>query len=81
MTGSEPADGAVPPYAWFGPRAVAVIFDGLLAVGAMLPALIVLLAGPSQTAQCDVGGTTRPCTQPTGATFSVFAALLTVAHR
>jgi uncharacterized RDD family membrane protein YckC len=55
---------------------VAVIFDGLLAVGAILPALIVLLAGPSHTAQCDVGGTTRACTQPTGGTFSVVAALL-----
>lgn len=76
MTGSEPADGAVPPYAGFGSRAAAVVFDGLLAVGAALPGLIVLLAGPSHTAGCDVGGTTRPCTQPTGGTLSTAAALL-----
>src|SRR3954452_3316353 len=76
VTGSEPADQAIPPYAGFGARAAAVIFDGFLAIGAILPGLIVLLAGPSHTAQCNVDGTTRPCTQPTGGTLSSAAALL-----
>ena len=72
---SEHAEEAVPPYAAFGARAVAVFVDGLLAIGALLPAILVLLAGPSHTVACTVAGVTRPCTQPTAGTLSTSAAL------
>ncbi|MFT3852134.1 MAG: RDD family protein [Ilumatobacteraceae bacterium] len=76
MAGSEHADEAVPPYAGFDHRALAATLDGLLAIAFLLPAVLVLFAGPTHTVACTVDGSTKPCAQPTGGTLSSAAALL-----
>ena len=75
MADSEHADEAVPTPAGFGSRTLAAVVDGLLSIVALVPATLVLLAGPSHTVACNVDGTVTPCTQPTGGTLSTSAAL------
>jgi uncharacterized RDD family membrane protein YckC len=76
VASSEPADDAVPPYARFGARALAALLDALLAIGAIVPALLVVLLGPTHDVACTADGVATTCTQPTPVTFSVAAALL-----
>ncbi len=76
MADAARADDAVPPYAPFTARTVALLLDGLLAVGAALPAMVVLLLGPTHATACTVNGVTTTCTQPTAGTLSFCAALL-----
>jgi len=76
VASSEPADDAVPPYASFGARAGAAFVDAAIAIGATVPAVLVLLFGPSHDTACSVDGATTTCTQPSPATLTFSAALL-----
>ena len=76
MADAEHIDDAVPNYASFGARTVASFVDVLLAVGAALPAMLVLLFGPTHVTECTIDGTAGTCTQPTPGVLSFAAALL-----
>jgi len=76
VASSEPADDAVPPYASFGARASAAFVDAAIAIGVTIPAVLVLLFGPSHDTACSVDGATTTCTQPSPATLTFSAALL-----